>query len=78
MKQNITTNCEKRKQKQSWDTNGTHIQENLKTQIDKTEVRANINEEWANIKTIIVNSAKEIIGIRKKERNICLMMNVEG
>jgi len=32
------------------------------------EVRADINEERTNIKTI-VNSAKEIIGIRKKERN---------
>jgi len=28
-----------------------------------------INEEWTNIKTTIVNSAKEIIGIQKKERN---------
>jgi len=44
-------------------------QENIETQIDKTEVRADINEEWTNINTITVNSAKEIIGIRKKERN---------
>jgi len=44
-------------------------QENIETQIDKIEVRADIKEEWTNIQTIIVNSAKEIIGIRKKERN---------
>jgi len=44
-------------------------QENIETQIDKIEVRADINEEWTNIKTVIINSAKEIIGIRKKERN---------
>jgi len=76
IKQKITTNYEKRKQKQSWDTNRLNsqeivhkYQENIETQIDKTEVRADINEEWTNIKTIIVNSAKEIIGIQKKERN---------
>ena len=44
-------------------------QENIETQIDKTEVREDINEEWTNMKTTIVNSAKKIIGIRKKERH---------
>jgi len=73
IKQKITTNYEKRKQ--SWDTNRLNsreivhkYQENIETQIDKIEVRADINEEWTNIKTIILNSAKEIIGIRKKRK----------
>ena len=57
IKQKITTNFEKSKQKQSWDTNRLNsqeivhkYQENLETQIDKTEVRADINEESTNIK----------------------------
>ena len=76
MKQKITTNYEKRQQKQRWEINRLNSQEivhaykeNIDTQIDKTEVREDINEEWTNIKTTIVNSAKEIIGIWKKERN---------
>jgi len=76
IKQKIITNYEKRQQKQRWDIdrlNSQEIvhayQENIGTQIDKIKVRENINEEWTNIKTTIVNSAKEIIGIRKKERN---------
>jgi len=50
-------------------------QENIETQIDKTEVREDINEEWTNIKMTVVNSAKEIIGIWKKKEMIGLMMN---
>jgi len=52
-----------------------HSKKILKLKIDKTEVRDDINEEWTNIKTTIVNSAKEIIGIRKKKEMIGLMMN---
>jgi len=57
MKQKITLNYEKRKQKRSWYTNRLNHQEivhkyleNIETQIDKVGVRADINEEWTNIK----------------------------
>jgi hypothetical protein len=66
VKQKITKNYEERKQKQRWDIDRLNNQEivnkckeNIEIQIDKTEVRADINEEWTNIKTIIVDSAKE-------------------
>jgi len=82
IKQMITTKYEKRQQKQRWDINRLNsqeivhaYQENIETQINKTEVREDINEEWTNIKTTIVNSAKEIIGIRKKKGMIGLIMN---
>ena len=65
----------KEKQKQRWDINRLNsqeivhaYQENIETQIDKTELSEDINEEWTNIKTTIVNSAKEIIGIRKRKK----------
>jgi len=66
IKQKITTNYEKRQQKQRWDINRLNSQEvvhayqkNIETQIDNREVREDINEEWINIKTTIVNSAKK-------------------
>jgi len=76
IKQKTTTNYEKRQQKQRWDITRLSsqeivhaYQENIETQINKTEEREDINEEWTNIKPTIVNSAKEIHGIWKKERN---------
>jgi endonuclease/exonuclease/phosphatase family metal-dependent hydrolase len=76
IKQKITTNYEKRQQKQRWNTSRLNdrevlqkYQEKIEKQMDNIEVKTEVNEEWANIQTIIVNAAKEIIGTQKKERN---------
>jgi hypothetical protein len=70
----MTTNYEKRKRKQRWDINRLNNQEipvvnryqdNIEIQTEKTEARADIDEEWTttSIKTITVDSAKEIIRV---------------